>query len=221
MIKHPATYTDSFLPIFSNLLSGKKVVLDPFAGTGKLAIIKDYGFEGQVWCNELEQEWATSSSYNVDKWNIGDARDLSWAVGVDAICTSPTYGNRMADSHNARDKSRRITYTHYLGRKLSDGNSGGMQWGDQYKHLHEQVWNECWKILPSDGLMIVNVSNHIRSGNEVDVVGWHVDCLKSIGFMPVEHIRVHTPRMRFGANSDKRIMDESILVFLKPEDDNT
>ena len=214
-MKHPATYTDVFLPVFAKLLDGKRVVLDPFAGTGKLALIKNFGFSGEVWCNELEPEWAKTNAYKVDKWNIGDACNLSWAVGVDAICTSPTYGNRMADSHNAKDSSRRITYTHYLGRKLTEGNSGAMQWGEKYKTLHESVWRECWKILAQDGLMIVNISNHIRKGCEVDVVGWHENCLIEIGFEFVDHIKIQTPRMKFGQNSEKRISYESILVFKK------
>ena len=220
-MKHPAVYTDAFLPIFANLLEGSKKVLDPFAGTGKLAKIKDFGFGGLVVCNELEREWVDSSPYAVDEWHIGDARALSWAVGVDAICTSPTYGNRMADSHNARDNSRRITYTHYIGRKLTDGNSGGMQWGEKYKKLHQDVWAQCWDILLLGGKLIVNISNHIRGGVEVDVVGWHEACIKGIGFELAEHIKVETPRMKFGANFQKRIQHESILVFVKLKEKNT
>jgi len=214
-MKHPATYTDAFIPIFADFLKTSNIVLDPFAGTGKLALIKRLGFIGQVWCNELEPEWATSKQYLVDRWNIGDARDLSWTTGVDAICTSPTYANRMADSHEAKDESRRITYTHYLGRKLSAGNSGAMQWGDKYRELHECVWKECWRLLPLNGKMIVNVSNHIRKGIEIDVVGWHESCLKKIGFVLVNHVKVETPRMKFGQNSEKRIRNESVLVFEK------
>jgi hypothetical protein len=127
----------------------------------------------------------------------------------------------MADSHNAKDSSRRITYTHYIGRKLTDGNSGAMQWGEKYKTLHESVWNECWKILAQDGLMIVNISNHIRKGVEVDVVGWHEKCLREIGFEFVGHIKIQTPRMKFGKNSEKRILHESILVFCKLKEKNT
>ena len=48
----------------------------------------------------------------------------------DMVVTSPTYGNRMADHHNAKDGRRRITYTHNLGRTLTPGNSGAMQWGE-------------------------------------------------------------------------------------------
>lgn len=75
-IKHPATYTDSFIPKFAEILSGCASVLDPFGGVGKLALIKQYGFKGKVICNELEREWAEIGKYDVDEWSIGDAANL-------------------------------------------------------------------------------------------------------------------------------------------------
>ena len=40
----------------------------------------------------------------VDEVHIGDAEHMDWALYGQfcAICTSPTYGNRMADHHNLR-----------------------------------------------------------------------------------------------------------------------
>ena len=55
-VKHPATYTNSFIPVFAELLNGCDTVLDIFAGVGKLAMIKEHGFIGKVVCNELERE---------------------------------------------------------------------------------------------------------------------------------------------------------------------
>lgn len=213
--KHPAVFTDNFIPLFAKLLTNSKKVLDPFAGTGKLAEIKKYGYKGVVCCNELEPEWANSGLYDVDEWVVGDARDLSWAKNVDAICTSPTYGNRMADHHNAKDGSRRITYKHYLGRDLTDGNSGSMQWGAKYRRLHSDAWQACFSVLPNNGLMIVNISNHIRCGQEIDVVLWHQYALEFAGFDFVEKIAVATPRMKFGTNRQVRVANEFVLVYKK------
>lgn len=53
MVTHPAKYTDSFIPIFAKLLIGCNIVLDPFAGTGKLNKIKAFGFRGEIICNEI------------------------------------------------------------------------------------------------------------------------------------------------------------------------
>jgi SAM-dependent methyltransferase len=214
MIKHPATYTNSFIPKFAELLIGCNNVLDIFGGIGKLALIKDYGFKGKVVCNELEPEWAEIGKYKVDEWSIGDAANLRFAnCEFDAICTSPTYGNRMADHHNAKDGSKRITYRHCLGRPLNEENTGKMQWGEKYRQKHIEIYNECLRVLKPKGLMIVNVSDHIRKGQVVNVVKWHKETLINFGMELIDEIKIETPRMGFGQNAKSRVQHECILVF--------
>ncbi len=215
MIKHPATYTNSFIPKFAELLIGCDNVLDIFGGVGKLALIKEYGFTGKVICNELEPEWAETSPYNVDEWHIGDAANMAWAESnsFDAICTSPTYGNRMADHHNAKDGSKRVTYKHFLGRDLNEANTGRMQWGDKYREKHLEIYKECARVLKDGGLMIVNVSDHIRKGQVVNVVEWHKEALTNFGMKLIDEIKIETPRMGFGQNAKSRVQHECILVF--------
>lgn len=215
MIKHPATYTNSFIPKFAKLLFGCSNVLDPFAGIGKLALIKEHGFTGKVVCNELEPEWVKASIYNVDEWHIGDAQNMAWAEdnSFDAICTSPTYGNRMADHYNAKDKSKRITYKHYLGRDLNAQNTGRMQWGNKYREKHLQIYKEFERVIKNEGIIIINVSDHIRKGNIINVVDWHKEALTNLRMKFIEEIRIETPRMKFGQNAKKRVQHESILVF--------
>lgn len=214
--KHPAVYTDSFLPIFAVLLQDRNLVLDPFAGTGKLAMIKNYGFTGTVVCNEIEPEWA-NSPYPVDHWHIGDASNMDWAEdeSFDAICTSPTYGNRMADHFEAQDNSRRITYRHYLGRPLHDQNTGRMQWGQSYKQKHIEVYKECTRILKIGGLFILNISDHIRAGKVIPVTDWHRSILINLGLSFVDEVQIQTPRMKFGENSGSRVSHETIMAFEK------
>jgi hypothetical protein len=218
-IHHPAKFTDRFLPIFAKILKDCKNVVDPFAGTGKLALIKDHGFQGKVICNELEVDWTTLDPHQVDEWHYGDAATMTWCPSnsVDAICTSPCYGNRMADHHNARDGSRRITYTHCLGHPLHLENTGRMQWGEPYRQKHIAVYQECYRILTLNGLFIVNISNHIRKGQEVDVVGWNKSVISGLGFQLVEERKVETPRMKRGENYNLRVQYESILIFRKKE----
>lgn len=217
MVRHPAVYTDTFIPIFAQLLAGRGCVLDPFAGTGKLALIKRHGFTGRVVCNEIECEWAEASPYDVDEWHIGDAEHMAWAADgeFDAICTSPAYGNRVADHHEARDGSKRITYRHCLGRALSDGNTGAMQWGEAYRQKHIAVYRECRRVLAPEGLMIVNVSDHIRKGGRVYVAAWHRGTVEGLGLRLIEELEIETPRMRMGRNGDRRVGSESILIFEK------
>lgn len=135
MTRHPAKYTDKFIPIFAEMLVGRQKVLDPMAGTGKIGLIKDYGFEGAVYANDLEFEWVVQAKENkCDVFSMYDAGAMRYEDGeFDGICTSPTYGNRMADHHNAKDSSKRNTYTHAIGRKLHEENTGKMQWGETYK----------------------------------------------------------------------------------------
>ncbi len=216
MIKHPAKYTDIFIPIFAKYLKGCKTVLDPFAGTGKLALIKYHGFKGRVICSEIEPEWANCGCYDVDEWYIGDSSKMPWKDGsFDAICTSPTYGNRMADHFNARDGSKRNTYKDALGRHLSVNNSGRMQWGEKYRKLHIKVYIECQRVLKDKGILIINTSDHIRGGKVIEVGAWHRDTLKDLGFNLSETIKIPTPRNRFGENYELRVDYEHIFIFEK------
>jgi len=208
-MKHPAKYSDVLLPVFREMLSDCRAILDPFAGTGKLrSVFPD--------CTllEIEPEWASMSGAIV-----GDATDMPFAdSSFDAICTSPTYGNRMADAfidHQTEKQYKRNTYTHQLGRKLSPNNSGAMQWGEKYKELHRKAWAECYRVLKPNGLFCLNISNHIRKGKEVFVTEWHISELESLGFVVLEHRKIETKRNRMGQNGNARVQHESIVLLRK------
>ena len=116
----------------------------------------------------------------------------------DFLMTSPSYGNRMADHHNARDDSKRITYRHYYGEDLHDDNSGTMQWGTKYQEFHHAAWTEAMRVLKPGGIFVVNISKHVRGGVVQKVVEWHTMDLLALG-LGIEYVeRVRTPRMRRG-----------------------
>lgn len=74
-------------------------VLDPFAGVGRIHDLpRRYAETTGV---ELEPEWAACRARTI----VGDALALpeDWTGRFDVVATSPCYGNRMADSHEARD----------------------------------------------------------------------------------------------------------------------
>lgn len=206
---HPAPYTSELIPIFADLLNGHHIVLDPFAGTGRIHEVANL-IDIETVGVELEPEWAAMHERTIE----GDATDLPFEDdSFDAVCTSPAYGNRMADTHDPTEDSHRQTYKHMLGRDLSANNAGGMQWGADYRDLHGKAWAEVYRVLEPGGRLIVNISDHIRDGQRAKVAGWHVERLVAGGFVPVDIIPVVTPRMRAGANAQARVDAELVVVF--------
>lgn len=206
---HPAKFSDPILDKFRELIPNDAKVLDPFAGVGRIHEL--HGLRGiQTFGIEIENEWAMAH----ERTEIGDALELPLGpASFDVIATSPTYGNRMADSHNAKDGSRRVSYTHTLGRKLSIGNSGVLHWGDEYRRFHSLAWQQARRVLRVNGLLLLNISNHIREGKVARVAEWHIDTLVRMRFELMELHTVETKRMRDGQNADARMPYEYVVVF--------
>lgn len=217
-VRHPAKYSDALIPLFASILRQWSVtdVLDPMAGVGKIGLLREHGYTGRIAANEIEPEWAHQAPDWVEV-HVGDARAMNWAADgeFNAIVTSPTYGNRMADHHNARDASRRYTYRHSIGRPLHPANTGQMHWGDEYRYMHQLIWRECIRVLHPGGIFVVNVKNHIRQGRLVRVSQWHAETLENLGLTLIERHRVDTPGMRNGANAHLRVDGEDVWVFRK------
>ena len=218
VMNHPAKFTDAFFEVFSEMLNGCSSVFDPFAGTGKIGKLKQYGFTGEIYANEIEPEWLSPNEHMCDVLTFCDAEFLDYPEShFDAICTSPTYGNRMADHHNAKDRSKRNTYTHCLGHQLAQGNTGKMQWGQEYREKHERVYRHIAKMVKPGGKFVLNIKNHIRRGVEIDVVAFHEATLKNCGFEMIDKRAIETPSLKYGANADKRLPIEYIILFRKDD----
>lgn len=204
-VPHPAVYSKKLLPILQAMLAGEDgPVLDPMAGTGRIHAL---GRDDTVGV-ELEPEWAAWHERTI----VGDARALPWPDDwFGAICVSPAYGNRMADAYDGRDGSKRRTYRLSLGRPLSEGNGGGLQWGEEYRTLHRAAWNEAARVLRPGGAFILNCSDHIRGGVRQLVTSWHLRYLLDLGFVVEAAKEVPTPRYRFGANHDRRTPAELVV----------
>lgn len=203
-VTHPAKYSDVLLPIFSELLKESKLVLDPFGGVGKLKQIRPDAI-----INEIEFEWAKEAS-----GICGDALRLPFVDGTfDAICTSPTYGNRMADKYNPTERWSHVGYAHSLKRDLHPQSSGKLQWGETYREFHRLAWKECIRTLKNGGLFILNISNHIRKGKEITVSEWHFGYLIGLKLKYDKSYEINTPRMKKGENRDLRLQNEYIITF--------
>jgi hypothetical protein len=204
-VKHPAVFSDELMPVLAHALVDSERVLDPFAGTGR---IHELGYDS--WGVEIEPEWAEMHPRTI----VADALTLPFADGTfDAVCTSPTYANRFADHHDAKDGSVRHSYTHDLGRKLHPNNSGAMQWGEEYRVFHVTAWREVARVVRDR--FVLNIKDHVRKKQTQPVTDWHIAMILGLGFELLEHHRIPVRSMRFGANGDARVEHESVVVFRK------
>lgn len=209
--KHPAKYSPSVLEVMDTMTReqaervGKRQrrfrTLDPMAGTGRV-----HTLPGVTVGVELEPEWANMHPDTL----VGDCLHLPFRRDhFDAIAVSPCYGNRLADSHDAKDPSTRHSYTHDLGRKLTEGNSGVMpyredqKWTAPYRVFHQLAWVEAARVLRPDGMFILNCSNFFANKTEQFVTQWHVHTLRQLAFKVCQIEEVETPRMRYGANRER------------------
>lgn len=251
---HPAKWSAAVLDVLAEMVGTEAEyqdrrlrVLDPFAGVGRERLADALGTAAvyDVVGVELQPEWGDSITVQ------GDATDLpaEWSGRFDAVVTSPCYGNRLADHHDAKDPCKacngkgyvdpeshpqapvtcttckgtqlswRNTYAHALRRQGGDlvtGSAAGMQWGRAYRELHKDAIMEMLRCTAEGGLVVVNMSNHVRDGVEQMVVEWWVNELLVRGCGLVEVRRVRTPRQGFGANGDTRVDGEVVIAARAP-----
>lgn len=234
-VHHPAKYSDELLPVMARYVDGAATILDPFAGTGRVGMLRQHLTQPAVIiANELERAWAAEAVFNgCDRVIIGDAREVPFGClnNVKAVVTSPAYGNRMADVCDWAPGRKHSTYTSALRETVGDqwadlqpGNAGAMQWGDDYRRLHREVWTKLappqgggmggW-ALHSGGRLVLNIADHYRNGITQGVPEWHVSVLLGLGFRLLDWVEVETPRYGFGANSELRC-PELVIVMESP-----
>jgi tRNA G10 N-methylase Trm11 len=213
-IRHPARFSAALLPTMARYLRAGWYVLDPFGGVGGLARL---GITGAR-CVVNEIEWNVIAQAQGKYRVAGNALALPFAAETfDAVVTSPTYGNRMADHHRARDASRRNTYFHAFGGAMHADNTGLLQWGAAYRERHARAWGEAARVLKRGGLFLLNVSDHIRDGRRVYVSKWHLETVRALGMTLRVCHAVQTPRLRWGANGEARCAVEYVFVFGKSD----
>jgi DNA modification methylase len=214
MAGHPARFSDSILVEALRLLHEHEImggrVLDPFAGTGKgVEFLNRWGFTAQGIDLEPAQAWGGGKVKNV---YVGDALATGFANKVfDLIFTSPCYGNRFAD----RDMrpSCAGTYMKGLGREAKVGSACHLQWGQAYRDLHADAWNEARRVLKPHGHLLLNISDHYRDKKPMPVSAWHIEALGYLGFEWIDAKPVHTPRQKKGANAQYRCEAEWLHLF--------
>jgi len=167
-LSHPARYPNALMPILADTVPVDQFpkVLDPFAGTGRI-----HQLPNETIGIEIEPEWAALHDDTICASALSLPFDND---SFDAIVTSPTYGNRLADAGYSATPDRRHSYTFDLGRKLNDENSGGMYWGGRYRTFHETAWAEANRVLRPGGRFVLNIKDHIKLHERQFVTGWHV-----------------------------------------------
>lgn len=227
---HPARFSKTILVELAAIVQAEKQrnpgvdnefhILDPFAGTGRVHELADPANGIHTYGIEIEPEWAAMHPFT----QVGDALQLPHPVAFfDMVLTSPTYGNRLADRHNAKDASIRRSYTFDLRklvgdptRELAPNNTGRVPFNAQYKVMHQAAWSEVWRVLRPGGLFVLNVSDFVKNKKVQQVCRWHIDTLTMMGFDVEREIEVETPRLRYGRNWESRLSYEKIYTLRRP-----
>jgi len=208
---HPAVFSEALYDVFLETLTDYghigDAILDPMAGTGGIHRLRTFGY--RTVGVELEPGWARSHPGTL----VGNAAALPFEDETfDFIITSPAFGNRLADHHEAKDPSHRRTYRHYLGHQLNPLNTGQFQWGQQYRIMHALIWYEARRVLRRGGYLVLDIKDHVRQGKRQHVSNWHYQYLWGLGFDLLDVIRVDVNNYGFGQNRELRL-PERVLVF--------
>lgn len=239
---HPAKFSEPIIARLRVLVQAEKrrvlgrvhdgplVVLDPFAGVGRIHHLAKRTGLGQIRTIgvEIEEEWAAChrDTIHADAFDwLAENRhvafdDVGLYRGVDVIATSLTYGNRFSDSHNAQDGSHRRSYTHDLGHKLHPNNSGQMPWGPKYWAHTATAYRLMFQAIRPGGLLLTNVSDFFKDRKLVPVTEWHRGAAMGAGFVHAgRDALVVTDRLQgvgTSATAD-RAPHETILRLRRPE----
>ena len=225
--KHPAPFNDALLEVLRRRVPRGRV-LDPFGGIGMLGRL---GPDWQVTSLEIEPEWAIQGWRNgCIEVVVGDATRLPFPDGSwPTACTSPCYGNRLADMYAPADYAKaderrshrtRRSYTLALGRPVAQGSAGKLQFGEDYMALHRTAAGEIWRVLTPGGPLVINLKDHIRDGLVVGVCAAWGLMLEAVGFLPsggeVVPVRGDQNRSRDRSKGLPTVDIEHVLVFRKP-----
>lgn len=226
--RHPAKYSEPILAALQRLVRADAKashytgehgyhVLDPFAGVGRVHQLEDVRRRIVTLGVEIEPEWADCHRRTIC------ADSLLWLPQTpsryDAVVTSPTYGNRMADHHEARDGSRRRSYRHDLGRMPTPGSSATLHWGPDYWAFHALAYRLIYDVLVPGGLFLLNVSDFYARKALVPAVSFHRGAALGAGFdVDGRDVAVPTHRLNGVGTADTaaRADAEYILRLRKP-----
>lgn len=248
LTKHCAKFSEPILEVLAREITREErrrrsagqvlplLLVDPFAGVGRCHQLEVPGRVNTLGV-EIEPEWAACNRRticaNALAWMAEPTYRLpnfpDWPGGADIVATSPCYGNRFADHHEAKDGSERRSYRHDLGRMPTDGSAAVLHWGPAYWRFHAIAYKRIYDLLWPGGLFLLNVSDIVRGKAMVQSTLWHLGAAITAGF-DVDGtsrwaILVPTDRYRNGANhghdaapgEETRAATEVVYRLRKPE----
>lgn len=209
-------------------------VFDPFAGVGTIHKLTSPNFKTTGL--EIEPEWAEQRFGTA----VGDALKIPFKDDAFHFTfTSPVYGNRMSDHHNAVERCStcygsgfgigspcekcagtgkrdyiRMTYTHVMGRPLHANNAGTLHFpSEDYKDFHIDAWTEVTRVTTN--ALVLNCKNFIAKGKVQKVNEWHISCLMELGWFLNSIHTCPVRSMKFGQNFDARLDNEWVMLFTR------
>jgi hypothetical protein len=224
LTKHPAKFSEPILEVLGREVTREHrrrvkaghdpalplLLVDPFAGVGRCHQLCQPGKVNTIGV-EIEPDWAACNRRTIcadslewmlaPTWRIPGVAD--YPGGVDIVATSPTYGNRMADHHDAKDGSTRRSYRHDLGRMPTDGSSAVLHWGPAYWRFHATALACMFGMLWPGGLLLYNVKDLVRGNAMTQATLWHLGAAIAAGFEPDGPrfaITVPADGLRYGEN---------------------
>lgn len=213
---HPSQYSPEVLTAIAPVLRRFQLpVHDPFAGTGvRLAAL----------CDQLGLPYTGTelvAAFIADgRVNAGDSTDSrTYPEAPFVVCTSPVYPNGMADHFKASEPEGRHTYRQALhliqghDTPLNERNMGrysvrrGSKSFETYAALAFEATTWWW---PNP--VVLNVSDFYVGDDVFPLVRFWRGLLSGIGYMFAADIEIRTRRQRRGANGDRRVDHELVLV---------
>lgn len=214
--EHPAKFSPTILRhmgiIIHNIMQNEGwdhvTVLDPNGGVGRIHQLKS------AWVHthmiEIEPEWCQVGS-TLGPSVCMDMFDFYPQLPFNIVATSITYGNRMADHHNATDLSKRNTYKHVLERDPDSRSSAILQWGDEYRAFHLRMFTKVRDdFLVGGGYFVLNIKDHVRKKEVQKVSSWCWETLRALGFTRMGLQFIPAKGNREGENGDSRVPGEWI-----------
>lgn len=235
--KHPAKFSESIQDAIarwvvweiSSTLFRPARILDPMAGVGTIGFLEGITFDGapcRVTMVEIEPEWAAANPHTI----CADLFEWPNPERYDILITSPAYGNRMSDHHNANDRATvgdrkgeltiRHTYKHYLGRLPSVGASTTLRWGEAYRAWHRRLLDRLADFVEPGGLVLWNVADHIATVDGAKqrqrVTAFFVNEFLIRGYELEAMDLIETAKLRHGKAWESRTRGERLLVLRAP-----